>query len=243
VVVRQDPSSSPDRRKSRGTRAAKGPDTLAPSAKVAGQLSRAVITDGAIEFIERRGIDQLSMRALALELGCGTMSLYTHVRNRDDLIASIVEELQRKSASPSIAAQAFASWQEVITSVHLAYRDLAVKYPRSFELLALAPYDVAPVAGSLETLVSSLCRAGLPQDRAYEVLGAIDAYATGFLTVWARTEVGQKESDAQASSHLKALRRLDVFERGLRVFIEGFEREFEVAKDAQATASRRHRGG
>jgi AcrR family transcriptional regulator len=203
VVSRQDPSS-----------------TSAP-------LSRELITVGAIDFIERRGIEQLSMRALAAELGCGTMSLYSHIRNRDDLIAAIVEELLQRSGMPTIATQDFPNWQELITTVQLAYLDVAFAYPRSFELLALAPYDVAPVAGFLETLVQALCRAGLPQDRAYEVLGAVDAYGTGFLTVWVRTEVGQKESDAKASPHLKSPRKIDAFERGLRVFIEGFEREFE----------------
>lgn len=167
------------------------------------------------------------MRALASEIGCGTMSLYSHIRGRDDLISAIIETLLNGSGIPATAARAFPRWQELVTQLHLAYRDLALNYPGSFELLALAPYDVAPVAGYLEGLVEALRRTGLPPDQAYEVLGAVDAYATGFLTVWARTEANSKKSDAEASPHLKGLRSLEVFERGLQVFIEGFEREFE----------------
>lgn len=192
-------------------------------------LSRASITNAAIDCIEEHGLGRLSMRALASALGCGTMSLYSHVRSRDDLVAAVVGELLDRSGIPAIAESEFASWQELIVASLLAYRDLAAEYPGSFELLALAPYDVTPVVGHLESLVAALQRAGVPEDRAYEVLGALDAYATGFLMVWARAQVNRKEPAAEASSKLKDLRTLEVFERGLQVFIEGFEREFERA--------------
>jgi AcrR family transcriptional regulator len=203
----------------------------AAQAKAAVPLSREYITSAAIDFIERRGLEQLSMRALATEIGCGTMSLYSHIRGRDDLTASIVETLLSRSEIPTTAARTFPRWQELITQLHLAYRDLARSYPRTFELLALAPYDIAPVAGYLEGLVEALRRTGLPQERAYEILGALDAYATGFLTVWARTEANRNVSDVAASPHLKGLRSLEVFEHGLQVFIEGFERELERSNE------------
>jgi len=197
-----------------------------PSPVEAVPLSRASITDAAIDFIEDHGLDRLSMRALATELGCGTMSLYSHVRNRDDLVAAIVGELLERSGILAVTASEFTGWQQLITASLHAYRDLAVDYPGSFELLALAPYDVAPVVEHLERLVVALRRAGVTGDRAYEVLGALDAYATGFLMVWARAQAGRKESDERASSSLRDLRTLEVFDQGLRVFIEGFELEF-----------------
>ena len=79
----------------------------------------------------------------------------------------------------------------------------------------------------LECLVETLHRAGLPHDQAYQVLGALDAYATGFLTVWTRTETNREESNAHASPHLKNLRSLEAFERGLQIFVKSFEREFQ----------------
>lgn len=194
-------------------------------------LSRDSITTAAIDFIEQRGLERLSMRALATQIGCGTMSLYSHIRGRDDLVSAIIQTLLDRSEIPATAARTFTRWQDLVTALHLAYRDLALNYPGSFELLALAPYDVAPIGGYLEGLVEALHRTGLSPDQAYEVLGALDAYATGFLTVWARTEVNHKESDVAASPHLKGLRSLEVFERGLQVFIEGFTLEFERSKD------------
>ncbi|MCS3428671.1 TetR/AcrR family transcriptional regulator [Leucobacter aridicollis] len=189
-------------------------------------LSRASITDAAIDFIEEKGLTKLSMRALASTLGCGTMSLYSHVKNRDDLIAAIVQELLERSRLLQVTGTTYPTWQEQIRASLFAYRDLAAAYPASFELLALAPYGVAPVAEHLEGIVESLRRAGVPADRAYVVLGALDAYATGFLMVWART---QAEADGTAPvepSPLTELRTLAAFDHGLDVFIAGFEREF-----------------
>ena len=190
-------------------------------------LSREAITNAAIDFIEEYGLDRLSMRTLAGALACGTMSLYSHVRNRDDLIAAIVHELLDRSGILEVTRTEFPSWQALITASLLAYRDLAAAYPGSFELLALAPYDVAPVAEHLEGLVDALNRAGVPDGRAYEVLGALDAYATGFLMVWARSRAKRAQADGVASARLTGLRELERFERGLAVFVAGFERELD----------------
>ena len=189
-------------------------------------LSRASITDAAITFIEENGLTKLSMRTLASTLGCGTMSLYSHVKNRDDLIAAIVQELLERSRLLLMTGTTYPTWQEQIRASLFAYRDLAAAYPASFELLALAPYGAAAVAEHLEGIVESLRRAGVPADRAYEVLGALDAYATGFLMVWARTQTEAGEAEPAHPSPLTELRTLAAFDHGLDVFIAGFEREF-----------------
>lgn len=173
------------------------------------------------------------MRTLASTLGCGTMSLYSHVRNRDDLIAAIVQELLERSRLLAVTATEFETWQELITASLFAYRDLAAEYPNSFELLALAPYGVAPVVEHLEGIVSGLRRSGLSEDRAYTVLGALDAYATGFLMVWARTQSSHQQPAPEARSRLTDLRTFDAFEHSLQVFVTGFEHEFAATPPPQ----------
>ena len=41
--------------------------------------------NAAVELADRDGIEALSMRKLGQELGVEAMSLYNHVRNKDDL--------------------------------------------------------------------------------------------------------------------------------------------------------------
>ncbi|WP_162463869.1 MULTISPECIES: TetR/AcrR family transcriptional regulator [unclassified Mycolicibacterium] len=185
------------------------------------KLNRDSVATAAIALIERDGLETLTMRALADELRCGTMSLYSHVRNRDDLLESVVELLIRELDT---VAQARETWQQAIRRVLGSYRDLAVRHPRTFELLALAPYDELPVAPHLARVLCVLQGAGLNADQASHVLAVADAYATGFLVVWARSQATHRQDDLPTPwPMLSDLRHLDGFERGLATLIAGLE--------------------
>ena len=60
-------------------------------------LSRERILDKALELADARGLECLSMRTLASALGCKAMSLYNHVSSRDELVAELVDRVDRKS--------------------------------------------------------------------------------------------------------------------------------------------------
>ena len=55
------------------------------------QLSRERVLRAAVEYADRHGLDALSMRKLAEELGAGAMSLYHYVPNKTDLIDGMVD--------------------------------------------------------------------------------------------------------------------------------------------------------
>lgn len=55
-----------------------------------GRLTRARIVETGLAVLAEHGADGLSMRALADALGTAPMSLYRHVRSKDDLLQAIV---------------------------------------------------------------------------------------------------------------------------------------------------------
>jgi AcrR family transcriptional regulator len=55
------------------------------------QLTRHQVVMAAIELADRDGIESISMRRLAQELGVEAMSLYTHVRNKEDLLDGMAD--------------------------------------------------------------------------------------------------------------------------------------------------------
>ena len=55
------------------------------------QLSRERVLRAAVDFADRHGLEALSMRKLADELGAGAMSLYHYVPNKTDLIDGMVD--------------------------------------------------------------------------------------------------------------------------------------------------------
>jgi len=64
---------------------------IAPRARQTPSLSRDGIVAAAIELADRDGADGLSMRKLGQALGVDPMSLYHHVRDKDDLLDAVAD--------------------------------------------------------------------------------------------------------------------------------------------------------
>src|SRR3954466_4577198 len=54
--------------------------------------SREAIARAALDLVDREGLDALSMRRLAGELGMGTMTLYGYFRTKEELLDAVVHE-------------------------------------------------------------------------------------------------------------------------------------------------------
>ena len=67
-------------------------------------LSRQRVVAAAIEIADTEGLAALSMRRVAAELGTATMSLYRHVRSKDDLLMLMVDS-QLRPLSPAARAR------------------------------------------------------------------------------------------------------------------------------------------
>lgn len=57
------------------------------------ELDRASIITTSIELIDRDGLDAFSLRGLARHLGAGNMSLYYYVKDRDELLALVLDDV------------------------------------------------------------------------------------------------------------------------------------------------------
>jgi AcrR family transcriptional regulator len=55
-------------------------------------LNRDQVFRTAVTIADREGLDAVSMRRLAAELGTGPMSLYRHVANKDELVTQMADE-------------------------------------------------------------------------------------------------------------------------------------------------------
>jgi AcrR family transcriptional regulator len=75
-------------------------------------LSRAVIVRTGLQVLDREGLDALTMRRVAQVLDTGAASLYVYVKNRDDLMAAMLDEALSRVALPSDG-----SWQERLQSL------------------------------------------------------------------------------------------------------------------------------
>jgi len=89
------------------------------------QLTRQQVVTAAIELADRDGIGSISMRSLAQELGVEAMSLYTHVRSKDDLLDGMVDAVI--SMIPADAGAA--DWKASLRRMALGARGVMQRHP------------------------------------------------------------------------------------------------------------------
>jgi AcrR family transcriptional regulator len=91
-----------------------------PSRRTGG-LTRERIVAAAIDLADADGLGALSMARLAERLGCGTMSLYRHVANKDELVVFMLSEAPAPPPAPSGGANwhdALATWASGLWDVY-----------------------------------------------------------------------------------------------------------------------------
>jgi AcrR family transcriptional regulator len=64
-------------------------------------LSRERVLDAALALADESGVESLSMRKLAKELGVEAMSLYNHVASKEDLLNGLVDRVFAEIEPPS----------------------------------------------------------------------------------------------------------------------------------------------
>ena len=72
------------------------------STETRNQLSRERVLRTAVKYADRHGLEALSIRKLADELGAGAMSLYHYVPNKTDLIDGMVDLVFAEIEPPSL---------------------------------------------------------------------------------------------------------------------------------------------
>ncbi|MBN9621270.1 MAG: TetR family transcriptional regulator, partial [Actinobacteria bacterium] len=96
-------------------------------------LSRTTIARTALTLIDEQGVGAASMRSIAALLGVEAMSLYKHVRTRDQLLDTvvelIVEELDR---DPEVRRTADDGWRDYLFRLAHGVRRYAVAHPHAF---------------------------------------------------------------------------------------------------------------
>lgn len=89
------------------------------------QLTRARVMEAAIELADRDGLESISMRKLAQELGVEAMSLYTHVRNKKDLLDGMTDAVLGQIPT----AVDGAGWKASLRQLVLAARGVMLRHP------------------------------------------------------------------------------------------------------------------
>ena len=115
-------------------------------------LSRALIVQAAIDYVDEQGLTALTMRRLGRSLGVEAMSLYRYVSSREDLLEAMVEDLVATMHLSEAKPQPDTSWQAYLVWLANAARDMALQHAQLFPLIATRHPDAPWLCPPLRSL-------------------------------------------------------------------------------------------
>lgn len=143
------------------------------------RLTRTAIVDAAIELADADGLGALSMRRLADRLGVGTMSLYRHVANKDELIAAMTDEIAGRHPYPPAEGQHW-TWRDRVRIAGEVDWQLYQRHPWVLLTFAIPRYSFGPQSlASLAWLVEGLRELGVTAREATTMAFSVWNYISG----------------------------------------------------------------
>lgn len=139
-------------------------------------LTRARVMAAALKFIDREGLDALSMRRLGTELGIEAMSLYHHIPSKDALLDGVVELLWTEIPKPS----GNVDWGDQLRGLARSLRGLFHVYPHAAPLLLRRNLLSRSALTVTHAYLDFLRGAGFDDRLAAEILRAVTSYGLGY---------------------------------------------------------------
>ncbi|WP_158842549.1 TetR/AcrR family transcriptional regulator C-terminal domain-containing protein [Saccharothrix deserti] len=195
-------------------------------------LTTPALAAATLAVLDRDGLAGLSMRAVAAELGMGTMSLYRYVADRDELEAMAVEQmLSEVDVQPPRAL-----WDKQIAILVERVRAAIAKHPNAVPLTMAHRHRCPSVLRWSEAVLAVLTKAGFTGEERVIALRTLLGYLIGATEMEHRGPLAGLGTDAMSdmgeeypllAETAAAARGITAdieFRRGLDVVLSGLRR-------------------
>jgi AcrR family transcriptional regulator len=147
-----------------------------PKARSRSRLSRERVLRAAITHADAGGIEALTMRTLAEELGVAPMALYRHIANKDDLVDAMVDVVFSEVDLPASTA----GWKTAMRQRAISAREVLSRHRWA---IGLMESRTNPGPGNLrhhDAVIGTLRAAGFTTEMAAHAYSLVDSYIYGF---------------------------------------------------------------
>lgn len=126
----------------------------------------------ALDLVDRDGLEALSMRRLAREVGVEAASLYHHIPNKDALIDGMLLKMRTEMRIPDPLPE---DWVDMFEAIFLEYYRMLAAHP-NLVIYAGRRVESDPETSGLEALTYM----GFAKDDAVELWQSLIAFCAGF---------------------------------------------------------------
>ncbi|MEV7341641.1 TetR/AcrR family transcriptional regulator [Streptomyces sp. NPDC093544] len=147
------------------------------------------IVEAAIRVADAEGLEAVSMRRIATELGTGAMSLYRYVPGKGELLDLMLDRVQRPSENPADLGDG--SWRSALEALGRATLALYRRHPWLLQVNQSRPILGPSALDGMEKMLSRIKPMGLSDPELVSAIIMIDGYVVGA----ARTQVHHEEAE------------------------------------------------
>jgi AcrR family transcriptional regulator len=204
-------------------------------------LSRERVLRAAVALADQGGIGSLTMRRLGQELGVEAMSLYKHVKNKDDLLDGIVDLVVGDIDVPPTGTP----WKAAMRHRAISAHELMLAHPWA-ALQVMSRFNIGPgMTRYLDATLGRLREGGFSIDGALDAWHTLDSHIYGFTLQELGLPFDVEETQQVSADVLQQLPadefphvvevitkimktgRVEDFEFGLDLILDGLERILE----------------
>lgn len=158
-------------------------------------LTVAAIVDAAIELADTEGLEAVSMRQVADRLGAGTMTLYTHVPGKGELIELMIDSVYGQLyADVDEPFRQAGGWRGGMELIALRNWDLYQRHPWLLQLAGIRPVLGPNASMKYEAELRPLDGIGLSDLEMDAVLTLVLTHVEGTARAGASMAQAQRES-------------------------------------------------
>lgn len=199
------------------------------------RLTERAIAEAALAVLDAAGIEALTMRRLAAELGTSPMALYNHFPDKEAVLEAVTQLMLAEIEAPPAGT----SWQEAGRLIMRSARAVGLRHPHAAPLIARFPPRTPDALAFVEAGFRSFRTAGFDPKTTAQAYRTLVAYSLGT----AQIELGDyfathPAADAAPASldHVTTGRLLPtVAEVGPELAGQDPENEFETGLDIVLT--------
>lgn len=122
--------------------------------------THAAILDAARQIISRKGVDALSMRAIARAIDHSPAGLYEYFGSKEEIIAAVCRQGHRRLTEYMQRADRSLPAADYLMEIGLAYIDFAVRNPDFFRLMFTDPNTGIPQGLGVDDALAEMTQEG-----------------------------------------------------------------------------------
>ncbi len=173
---------------------------------------RSDVIDRALAVLDEYGLESLTMRRLAAELGVQPSALYHHVPNKQTLLAAVADEIVRRGRRPRRAE----AWDRRAVELCAELRDAMLAFRDGAEVVVTAHTFGLGAEDPVSRLRQALQEGNLPEElldvATRTLLHLVFGHTTEEQTALQATSAGAIDRPPRAAAD---------FERGIELVLDG----------------------